>query len=153
MQGPGVAFWEQRFAQGNIPWDRGAPGPQLAAWLAAGVLRAGDTVIVPGCGSGHEVVALAAAGCRVTALDYAPGAVEMTRQRLAHSGTHAELLRADVLQWKPEQPCDAVYEQTCLCALHPDQWVEYAARLRTWLRPDGLLCALFMQARRESGGQ
>jgi len=153
VQGPTPGFWQQRFEAGNVPWDRGQPSPQLASWLAAGVLQRGGSVVVPGCGSGHEVVALAAAGCRVTALDYVQAAVELTRQRLNDTGQHADVRCADVLQWRPDAACDAVYEQTMLCALYPDQWLDYAAQLRAWLRPGGMLCALFMQCRRESAGQ
>ena len=153
MPGPTPSFWQQRFEAGNVPWDRGQSNPQLGAWLASGVLHPGQSVIVPGCGSGHEVTALAAAGCRVIALDYVAAAVELTRQRLHDSGQQAEIHRADVLQWKPDAVADAVYEQTCLCALHPDQWTHYAAQLQAWLRPGGVLCALFMQARRDSAGQ
>ena len=43
---------------------------------------------------------------------------------------------------------DAVYEQTCLCALHPDRWVPYARRLHAWLRSGGRLFALFAQVAR-----
>lgn len=153
MSGPTPAFWQQRFEAGEVPWDRGGPSPQLAAWLSAGVLHAGRSVVVPGCGSGHDVAALAAAGCVVTGVDYAPAAVDQTRRRLRDAALAAEVVAADVLQWQPASACDAVYEQTCLCALHPDDWARYAAQLHAWLRPGGVLCALFMQVRRERAGQ
>jgi methyl halide transferase len=153
MPGPTPAFWQQRFEAGHVPWDRRRPSPQLDAWLGAGVLRAGDSVIVPGCGAGHEVAALASAGCRVTAVDIAPAAIELTRQRLRDAGQAADVRHADVLHWTPDAPCDAVYEQTCLCALYPDDWARYAAQLQAWVRPGGVLCALFMQVRRDGAGQ
>lgn len=147
MSGPDVDFWQQRFETGQLPWDRGGSNPQLAAWLASGDLAPGR-IAVPGCGSGHEVEALASAGCEVTALDYAPAAVALTRQRLAAAGLPGEVVQADVLEWHPAMPFDAVYEQTCLCALHPDHWVAYAGRLQAWLRPGGRLALLAMQAPR-----
>lgn len=152
MSGPDLNFWQQRFDTGQLPWDRGAPSPQLAAWLDDGSLARGR-IAVPGCGSGHEVVALARGGFSVTAIDYAPGAVRLTQGRLAAAGLAAEVVQADVLTWQPTAPLDAVYEQTCLCALHPDHWVAYAARLHAWLRPGGTLALLAMQALRESAGQ
>lgn len=156
MSGPTRDFWQQRFDTNSTPWDRGAPSPQLALWLADGVLRANTRIVVPGCGAGHEVRALAEAGLRVTGLDYAPSAIERARATLAGSSAPvavADLQCADVLQWRPQEPLDAVYEQTCLCALHPDLWIDYAAQLHAWLRPHGLLCALFMQARRDGADQ
>lgn len=150
MTGPTLDFWQQRFLARDLPWDRGAPGPQLRAWMDDGTLKRGARVLVPGCGSGHEVLALARHGVQATGLDFAPEAVTLARHRLAEAGLAAEVQQADVLQWTPAEPVDAVYEQTCLCALHPDQWRRYADQLHAWLKPGGALCALFMQAPRES---
>ena len=153
MSEPTVEFWQERFEADRTPWDRGEPGPQLSVWLGDGTLRPGQSICVPGCGSGHEVVALAAAGCAVAALDYAPAAVELTRARLRAAGLHAAVHQADVLTWQPEAPFDAIYEQTCLCALYPDRWIDYASQLHAWLRPGGSLCALFMQLRRDGAAR
>lgn len=155
MTGPDVHFWQQNFASGHMPWDRQATAPQLLHWLAEGELdaaRLGGVIAVPGCGSGHEVLTLAERGFEVVGLDYAPAAVALTRQRLAAQPT-AKVVQADVLQWQPAQPLAAVYEQTCLCALHPDHWRHYAAQLAVWLRPGGRLFALFMQAQREGAAE
>jgi len=154
VHGPDIAFWQQRFETCETPWDRGGVNPQLEQWLAEGTIDAHAGVIaVPGCGSGYEVEALAAAGCDVVAIDYTPAAVALTRQRLAARQLRAELVQADVLAWRPALPLAAVYEQTCLCALHPDHWTAYAAQLHAWLRPGGRLFALFMQAPRDGGGE
>lgn len=154
MPGPTVDFWQERFASGTTPWDRGTPSPQVLAWLADGSLQAaGRHIAVPGCGSGHEVAVLAQAGFDVIGLDYAPGAVMLARERLAAEGLAARVVQADVLAWQPPAPLDAVYEQTCLCALHPDQWIAYAQQLHRWLRPGGSLFALLMQVRRDSAAE
>jgi methyl halide transferase len=100
------------------------------------------------------VLPLARAGLQVTAIDYAQGAIDMLGRRLAATGdVDVRLQQADVLEWLPGTPLDAVYEQTCLCALHPDHWVDYAAQLRRWLRPGGRLCLLAMQARRPGASE
>jgi len=74
-----ASFWDERFAAGFTPWDAGAPAPALLRWLAALGPGNGRRVLVPGCGSGHEVAALDAAGFRVTAIDYAAQAVAQAR--------------------------------------------------------------------------
>ncbi len=150
MPGPDRDFWQRRFVQQQTPWDRAAPGPQIAAWLADGTLRAGLRIAVPGCGSGHDVLTLAQAGCEVSAIDYAGAAIGLTRERLAARGAQAHLVQADVLEWQPPSPLDAVYEQTCWCALHPDHWAAYATQLQSWLRPGGALLLMAMQCRRDS---
>lgn len=154
MPGPDSAFWQERFATRHTPWDRGAAGPQLGAWIAQGLFAPGSRVAVPGCGAGHELPALAAAGCRVTAIDYTAAAVQAARERLDAAGvTAVAVVQADVLAWQPDAPLDAVYEQTCLCALYPDRWRDYADCLHRWLRPAGTLAALFMQTRRDGAAQ
>ena len=127
-----------------MPWDRGEPNPQLGVWLASGAL-APCHILVPGCGSGYEVAVLAAAGFEVTALDYAAVAIDRTRKRLDAAGLRATLIEVDALAWQPERAFDAIYEQTCLCAIYPDQWRDYADQLHRWLAAGGRLYALFVQ--------
>ena len=153
MAGPDRNFWQQRFAQQQTPWDRAAPGPQIERWLADGTLASGQRIAVPGCGSGHDALALAAAACVVTAIDYAEAAVALTRERLAAAHAGADVVQADVLAWLPAAPLDAVYEQTCWCALHPDHWPAYAQQLQRWLRPGGRLLLLAMQCLRAGAAE
>ncbi len=169
--GPDPAFWQARFEADAIPWDRGGVNPQLEAWIRSGLLKSSASmeprprgndeprltrVLVPGCGGGHEVEFLAEWGFDVTGIDYAPAAIERVRERLrelfrsgrANQVNRVELIEADLLAWEPTALFDAIYEQTCLCAMYPDDWRAYADRLRDWLRPGGKLFALFMQMRR-----
>jgi SAM-dependent methyltransferase len=144
MAGPTREFWDQRFSEGNTPWDRGESNPQLRAWLESGALQP-CRILIPGCGAGYEAATLAAAGFDVTALDYSPQAIARTRKLLDAQGLKASVVEADALVWQPARPFDAVYEQTCLCALYPDQWRAYANQLHRWLKPDARLFALFVQ--------
>ncbi len=152
MAGPTREFWEERFTAGDTPWDRGASSPQLAAWIAAGALRP-CRILVPGCGSGYEVADLALAGFEVAGLDYAGAAIERTRRQLKVAVADAALVQADALAWLPDRPFDAVYEQTCLCALHPDAWRAYADQLHRWIAPGGRLFALFLQLPRPQAAE
>lgn len=144
MAGPTTEFWQQRFETRQTAWDRGHPSPQLMAWLDGGALQP-CRIAVPGCGAGWEVAELARRGFTVVGIDYTAAAVERARAHCRSEGVVAEIVQADVLVYQPALPFDAVYEQTCLCALHPDHWTAYAGRLRAWLRPRGTLWALFMQ--------
>jgi SAM-dependent methyltransferase len=144
MSGPTPAFWQARFETNQTGWDRGAPGPQLMAWLNSGALQP-CRMAVPGCGGGWEVAELARRGFEVVGIDYTAAAVDKARAHCQAMGVEAEIVQADVLTYEPTVPFDAVYEQTCLCALHPDHWVAYADQLARWLKPGGTLWAMFMQ--------
>ncbi len=144
MAGPKAQFWQERFEKNEIGWDRGAASPQLIGWIESGALQP-CRIAVPGCGTGWEVAELARRGFEVVGLDYTAAAVERTRALLDAQGLKAEVLQADVLQYQPAMRFDAVYEQTCLCAIHPEHWLEYAQQLQQWLKPGGSLWVLYLQ--------
>lgn len=143
-------FWEVRYEHDVTPWDRGSTSPALAHWLDSGKLKP-CRILVPGCGRGYEVIELAQRGFDVTALDISPLAIEIVAHRLDEAGLAASLIETDLFDWMPRTPLDAIYEQTCLCALLPEQWSAYAQRLAQWLRPNGELFALFMQTGKAGG--
>ncbi len=139
-------FWESRFQGSRTPWERPGINPAFAAWRASGDL-APCRILVPGAGRSPEPAALLADGFDAVALDLADSAVSFQAGRLGAGRS----IRADVTAWMPDAPFDAVYDQTCLCALPPALWPAYEAQLRRWLRPGGRLFILFMQAGREGG--
>ncbi len=143
-------WWDSKYQTGIPGWDRGEASPALLYWLDTGSLTP-CRILVPGCGHGHEVVELARHGFRVTALDIAPTPLLRLAQRLEQQGLQAELIQGDALHWQPLLPFEAVYEQTCLCALAPEEWPAYEAQLYRWLAPAGRLFALFMQTGRPGG--
>jgi SAM-dependent methyltransferase len=152
MAGPTPEFWQQRFENNETGWDRGSPSPQLLAWLESGELQP-CRIAVPGCGSGWEVAELAKRGFEVIGIDYTVAAVEKTKALLRARTLKAEVIQADVLVYQPTTSFDAIYEQTCLCAIHPDHWFQYAKQLREWLNPGGVLWVLFMQMIRPAASE
>ncbi len=142
--------WEERYRSGKTGWDRGQVSPALESWVKSGLMPAGR-ILIPGCGRGHEVCYLAAQGYDVTAVDIAPSAIVALQKNLDEGHHSAQLIQADLLEWEPDSPFDAIYEQTSLCAIDPLDWPNYVHRLATWLKPGGHLFALFMQTDREGG--
>lgn len=142
--------WEAKYRAGSAPWERPGPHPAFLDWRTAGTL-APCRILVPGAGRSAEPLALAEAGFDVTVLDAAPSAVAVQQARFARIGVHAHAVAADLFAWTPATPFDAIYDQTCLCALPPALWPDYAARLAAWLRPGGALFVLFMQTGQPGG--
>lgn len=139
--------WEEKYQVGTTRWERGHLNPAFIAWRTSGEL-APCRILIPGCGRSYEPAELAQTGFDVTATDVAPSAIAAQQQRLGSSG---RAIVADLFSWEPEAPFDAIYDQTCLCALPPVLLPEYEARLARWLRPGGALFVLFMQTGREDG--
>lgn len=138
-----MSAWEERYQRGETGWDRGGVSPALTQLVDHLHLEA--RVLVPGCGRGHEVIELARLGFKVTAIDIAPSAIAHLSQQLQQEQLDAELVNGDLFAYAPDQRFDAVYEQTCLCAIEPEQRADYEQRLHGWLKPEGVLYALFMQ--------
>ena len=127
-------FWETRFRDNRTPWEREAINPAFTAWLDSGEL-APCRILVPGAGRSPEPAELLARGFDVVALDLAPAATEDQQRRLGAD----RVVQADVTDWTPADRFDAVYDQTCLCALPPPLWPAYVAQLRAGLRRRGWL--------------
>lgn len=142
--------WEFRYQNGQTGWDRGQTSPALQHWLNSNDLKPGK-ILVPGCGKGYEVIELAKLGFDVTAIDIASSAIESLKSKLSEENISAKVIQTDLLNWQTEKPFDAIYEQTCLCALNPEQWNTYEQKLHQWLKPGGKVFTLFMQTHQEGG--
>ncbi len=153
--------WDERYRTGDTPWDKGEPSRGLVDFLAHDLHRvvaagpggksngaagtaAATTVLVPGCGRGHDCRELARYGFDVTGLDVsaralqgavtAPGIRYVVGDFLTHTGQY-----------------DWVFEHTCFCAIHPDlrdRYVEAAARV---LKPGGHLLGIFFNMSTDEG--
>jgi len=142
--------WETRYQNGQTGWDRGQISPALRHWLNTNDLKPGK-ILVPGCGQGYEVIELVKLGFDVTAIDIASSAIESLKSKLNEENISANVIQADLLTWKTKKRFDNIYEQTCICALNPDQWSAYENKLHQWIKSGGKVFALFMQTHRSGG--
>lgn len=145
-----LSVWEKRYQDGHTGWDRGESSEALQLWLKNHPIPAGK-ILIPGCGNGYEVMALAALGFQVTAIDIAPTPIAQLRQALKEEKLEAEVVQMDMFDYQTNEGFDWIYEQTCLCAIAPDQRSDYVDRLWQWLKPSGTLLAMFMQTDRSGG--
>lgn len=133
--------WEDHYRRAEMPWDKGAPSPALLDYLAADPLR--GRVLVPGCGLGHDVRALAATADEVVGIDIAPSAIKAARAVPQVGGESYELADLFALPQKFRGAFDWVWEHTCFCAIDPSQRPAYVSAVAETLRPGGHLLAIF----------
>jgi SAM-dependent methyltransferase len=137
-------FWSSRYAAGETPWDLHGIPDALKIFLARS--SAGGSVLIPGCGSGYEVRAFHDAGFDVTALDFAPAAIQRSRALLESLAENVKL--GDFFTYDfGARRFDLIYERTFLCALPPTRWPDYASRMAELLRPGGSLVGTFLFGR------
>ncbi len=133
--------WEDHYRRADTPWNKGAPSPALLEYLMRSPVR-GD-VLVPGCGAGYDVRALAATADEVVGVDIAPSAVSMARKFPSVGGE--QYVEADFfsLPRKLRGRFDYVFEHTCFCAIDLVRRVDYAEAAASALRQDGKLLGIF----------
>jgi 16S rRNA (cytosine967-C5)-methyltransferase len=131
----------------------------IAAACAARLLGAGEgRHVLDLCAApGGKTMQLAAAGWRVTAIDQSKKRLERLTENLVRTGLTADVVPADLRQWEPDEPVDAILldapcTATGIYRRHPDvlhrigprQIAEMAqlqeallARAADWLKPGG----------------
>lgn len=129
--------WEERYQTGDMPWEKGEASPGLVDFLAARPPLARGTVLVPGCGTGHDARVWAKAGFAATGCDISPSAVRLAAEKTRAAGLSAEFFAGDFLSDPPPRTFDWIFEHTLFCAIDPGRRDDYVAAVRRWLRPGG----------------
>jgi SAM-dependent methyltransferase len=129
--------WESCYQTHDMPWEKGQPSPGLVDFLAKHPDLPRGTVLVPGCGTGHDARAWAGAGFAVTGCDLAPSAIRLSRERTAAAHLQAEFIQGDFLTDPPPQSFDWVFEHTLFCAIDPARRADYVQAALRWLKPGG----------------
>jgi SAM-dependent methyltransferase len=139
---PTADEWAARYRQGTTPWDLGVAHPELVARLASGALGPPGRVLVPGCGRGHDALALAAAGWEVTAVDVVEDLRPMLAGALEERGGRFVLGDALDPAVAGAAPFDLLFDHTFFCALPPEQRPAFGVLASATVAAGGLLVSL-----------
>ena len=137
--------WEEQYRSGETCWDKGEASPALIAWLREHPGALTGQVLVPGCGTGHDVRAIATAEPNTLpiGLDVAPTAIATCRQQPTVGGER--YVEGDLFDLPAElqATCDWVWEHTCFCAIDPARRDDYVTAVANALKPGGQLLGIF----------
>ena len=133
--------WESHYLNGDTPWEKGAAHPALIAFLKSNPVH--GRVLVPGCGTGHDVRALAATADEVIGIDIAPSAIARAKAHPAVGGERYQLADLFALPPSLRETFDVVFEHTCFCAIDPSLREKFAAAVGGALKLGGHLLAIF----------
>jgi cyclopropane fatty-acyl-phospholipid synthase-like methyltransferase len=134
--------WEARYQTHDMPWEKGEPSPGLVDFLAAHARLPRGAVLVPGCGTGHDVRAWAAAGFAATGCDIAPSAIRLAREKTAAAGLSAQFILGDFLADAATGWYDWIFEHTLFCAIDPARRDDYVRAVRGRLKTGGSYLAV-----------
>jgi len=138
--------WDARYQSGDTPWEKGAPHPALVDFLREennAPLIAAARILVPGCGCGHDVRALADADAEPLGIDIAPGAIIRAEAFEKAARERFELADLFALPERFHGAFDAVWEHTCFCAIDLAMRPHYVTAIANALKSHGHLLAVF----------
>lgn len=145
--------WDERYQEQTTPWDLGEAAPGFRSLLdSPNKPNPGKTAVL-GCGRGYDAVLFAEYGFEVIGFDFAPRAITDSISLAQKSQSTAQFLQRDIFKLANEFPdhFDYVVEHTCFCAIPPERRSEYVQLVRSILRPNGQLIAVFFTHNRPGG--
>jgi SAM-dependent methyltransferase len=140
---PDPTDWESCYREGTTPWEKGSAAPPLLEYLENRELS--GRILVPGCGFGHDVRALASANAaaEVVGLDISASAIAAA-EGFEKAGSE-RYVQANLFEL-PEAlrgNFDLVFEHTCLSGLPPALRPDYVDAFHSALKPGGQVLAIF----------
>ncbi|XP_074281299.1 putative thiol methyltransferase 2 isoform X5 [Silene latifolia] len=115
VQSDPLSGWEKCWEIGLTTWDLREPTPIVEHLVRNDLLPKGRA-LVPGCGSGYDVVTLASPDRYVIGLDLSKSAVKRAGELAATSsnGTCFSFVQADFFTWNPTELFDLIFDYTLM---------------------------------------
>ncbi|XP_073309425.1 thiocyanate methyltransferase 1-like [Primulina huaijiensis] len=145
--------WDRCWEEELTPWDLGGATPVLLHLYNTGDLPKGRA-LVPGCGSGYDVVAIACSERYVVGIDISDNAIAKATELSCASpnAEHFTFLKEDFFTWHPAELFDLIFDYTFFCAIEPDMRSAWASKTHDLLKPDGELITLMYPIEDREGG-
>ncbi|PFH46133.1 hypothetical protein AMATHDRAFT_8160 [Amanita thiersii Skay4041] len=144
--------WDSVWKARITPWDIGASHPALQEVVEEGEINfpkgSDKKALVPGCGSGYDVVYLATQlGVHATGLDIAPTAIE---RAISLASTLPDAAIKERISFKGEDffrlnlkgEFDLIYDYTFFVAISPTMRSEWGRQMANLIKPGGYLITL-----------
>ncbi|KAI8066017.1 S-adenosyl-L-methionine-dependent methyltransferase [Thamnidium elegans] len=150
--------WEKRWQEGNTQWDAGKPSPALTALFeneeTRSLIPEHGQGLVPGCGSGYDVVFLANEKRHVTGMDLSKTCVDLLVKNYPNAtANNYDFMCADFYKFDaPNGGYDLAYDYTFLCAMPLNLRPNWASRYSEIIKKDGVLITLMYPIDEHEGG-
>ncbi|BFI32611.1 methyl halide transferase [Marchantia polymorpha subsp. ruderalis] len=145
--------WDECWKEGMTPWDVGGVTPVIQHLVEQGELPQGRA-LVPGCGSGYDVLALASEFRQVVGLDISETASSQAKKNAEQHprGKWVQFIVDDFFTYTPESPFNLIFDYTFFCALEPELRPKWASKMAELLSSDGELLTLMFPIDDFAGG-
>ncbi len=130
-----LAGWDSRYTRKNAaPWDTKKVAVELKKAVESGKIKPGRAVVL-GCGAGTNSIYLASKGFDVTAIDIAPTALEIAKQRAAKAKVKVNWMLADVTAVPKLKAFDFMYDRGCYHGVRRSFAKEFVASAKKLSKP------------------
>ncbi|KAJ0258479.1 Thiocyanate methyltransferase 1 [Hirschfeldia incana] len=149
-----ATFQPQVVAEDGVtPWDQGRATPLILHLLDTSSLPFGRT-LVPGCGGGHDVVAMANPERFVVGLDISEKALKKANETYgsAPNAKNFAFVKEDVFTWRPDELFDLIFDYVFFCAIELELRPAWAKSMYELLKPEGELITLMYPITDHVGG-
>jgi cyclopropane fatty-acyl-phospholipid synthase-like methyltransferase len=127
--------------QSQAAWDTGRPQPAIVKLAEAGLIR--GSVLDVGCGTGENVLHLAARGHECWGIDFVPVVIERAKAKAAQRGIEAHFIVGNALELaKLGRQFDTVIDCGLFHTFSDEERPAFVQGLTKILRPGGLLYLL-----------
>ncbi len=132
--------FEQMY-QGQAPWDTGRPQPAIVKLAEAGLIR--GSVLDVGCGTGENVLYLAARGHDCWGIDFVPVVIERAKAKAAQRRIDAHFITGNALELgKLGRQFDTVIDCGLFHTFSNEERLAFMRSLAEVLQVGGSLCLL-----------
>ena len=134
--------WEYIYIEGDTNWDLGRPTPVFVD-IAKNYKPA--NICILGCGHGYDAIMFSERGFNVTAVDFAPSPINFINKKALDLSLSINTIQENIFSLTPEynNQFDYILEQTCFCAINPDNRKKYHNLVSNLLKPGGLIIGLW----------
>ncbi|KAI8078934.1 S-adenosyl-L-methionine-dependent methyltransferase [Gilbertella persicaria] len=150
--------WEKKWQEGQTGWDHGEASPALVALFEQEETRSlipkHGRGLVPGCGSGYDVVFLASKDRHMTGMDFSQTCVDMLHKNHPDASTqNYDFVCADFYKFQvPDGGYNLAYDYTFLCAMDLHMRPAWGKRYGEIIAKDGVLITLMFPLDVHEGG-
>lgn len=134
-------FWDERWQKKETRWDLKMVSPPLKKYFDT-IDNKNKSILIPGCGNAHEAEYLLENGFKnITIIDISPTVTNLLLKKLKkYAGQELTVICGDF--FKHTGQYEFIIEQTFFCALEKPRRIEYAKKMKSLLKKDGILTGL-----------
>jgi SAM-dependent methyltransferase len=142
MQG----FWDKRYETGDLPWDMGIVDFHLKRIIKGYGIKP-CRVLELGCGTGTNAIWLSKYDYKVTAIDFAPRAIQLAKRKALGAKASVKFIEGDVLKTNIGGKFGFAFDRGVFHTLHNQQKrTKLAQIVSARLRKDGMWLSLIGSA-------